>query len=220
VTDYGPDGEPLHATVVGVIPNMHLRALRERTAQMVFFASDQVLDVMTLSLDSADLPATLAQIDKTWHKLVPQVPIKRYFVDEHYAALYDKEKRSSEVFAAFSAFAILVACLGLFGLAAYSAEQRKFEIGIRKVLGARVSDIVTLTAADFMKSVLWANLIAWPIVYYLMRNWLDAYEFRIDIEPLLFLGSGLLAAVLALFTVGWQALKAARGKPIHALRYE
>ncbi len=220
VTDYGPDGQPLHATVVGVIPNMHLRALRERTAQMVFFASDQVLDVMTMSLDSADLPATLAQIDATWHRLVPQAPIKRYFVDEHYAALYDKEQRSSEVFAAFSAFAILVACLGLFGLAAYSAEQRKFEIGIRKVLGARVSDIVTLTAADFMKSVLWANLIAWPVVYYLMRNWLDAYEFRIDIEPLLFLGSGLLAAALALLTVGWQALKAARGNPIHALRYE
>ena len=190
VTDYGPDGESLHATVVGVIPNMHLRALRESTAQMVFFASDQVLDVMTMSLDSADLPATLAQIDATWHKLVPQVPIKRYFVDEHYAALYDKEQRSSEVFAAFSAFAILVACLGLFGLAAYSTEQRKFEIGIRKVLGARVSDIVTLTASDFMKSVLWANLVAWPVVYYLMRNWLDAYEFRIEIDPLLFISSG------------------------------
>ena len=110
--------------------------------------------------------------------------------------------------------------LGLFGLAAYSTEQKKFEIGIRKVLGARVSDIVTLTAADFMKSVLWANLIAWPVVYYVMRDWLDAYEFRIDIEPLLFLSSGLLAAVLALLTVGWQAFKAARGKPIHALRYE
>ena len=88
------------------------------------------------------------------------------------------------------------------------------------MLGARVSDIVTLTASDFMKSVLWANLIAWPVVYYVMRNWLDAYEFRIDIEPLLFLSSGLLAAVLALLTVGWQAFKAARGKPIHALRYE
>jgi putative ABC transport system permease protein len=218
--DYGPEGQHLHATVVGVIPDLHLRALRERTAQMVFFASSQVLDVMTLRLDSEDLPATLAQIDKTWDRLVPQVPINRYFVDEQYAALYHAEQRRSEVFAAFSVFAILVACLGLFGLAAYSAEQKKFEIGIRKVLGARVSDIVTLTAADFLKSVLWANLIAWPVAWYLMRNWLDAYEFRIEIDPLLFVYCGLLALVLAWLTVGWQAFKAARGKPIHALRYE
>jgi len=220
VSDYGPDGQDLHSTVVGVIPDVHLRALRERTAPMVFFASSQVLDVMTLSLDSSDLPATLSQIDKTWQKLVPQVPIKRYFVDDHYKALYDAEQRRSEVFAAFSTFAILVACLGLFGLAAYSAEQKKFEIGIRKVLGARVSDIVILTTSGFMKSVLWANLIAWPVVYYVMRNWLDAYEFRVEINLLLFVSCGLMAAVLAWLTVGWQALKAARSKPINALRYE
>jgi putative ABC transport system permease protein len=220
VSDFGPEGQPLNATVVGVIPDLHLRALRERTSQLVFFASDQVLDIMTLSLDSHDLSTTLARVDETWNNLVPQVPINRYFVDEHYKALYDVEQRRSEVFAAFSAFAILVACLGLFGLAAYSAEQRKFEIGIRKVLGARVRDIVTLTSADFMKSVFWANLIAWPVVYYLMQNWLESYEFRIDINPILFLTCGLLAAVLAWMTVGWQAFKAARGKPIHALRYE
>jgi len=218
--DYGPEGQHLHATVVGVVPDLHLRALRERTQQLVFFASSQVLDVMTLSLNSDDLPATLAQIDSTWHRVVPQVPIKRYFVDQQYEALYDAEQRRSEVFAAFSTFAILVACLGLFGLAAYSAEQRKFEIGIRKVLGARISDIVTLTTADFTKSVLWANLLAWPVVYYVMRNWLDAYEFRVEINPLLFVGCGLLGLALAWLTVGWQAFKAARGNPVHALRYE
>jgi len=220
VSDYGPDGQPLHATVVGVIPDLHLRALRERTQQMVFFASSQVLDVMTLSLNSDNVPATLAQIDNAWNKLVPQVPIRRYFLDQQYEALYDAEQRRGEVFAAFSIFAILVACLGLFGLAAYSTEQRKFEIGIRKVLGARISNIVILTTADFTKSVLWANLLAWPVVYYLMRSWLDAYAFRVDINPLIFVGCGFLALFLAWMTVGWQAFKAARGNPIHALRYE
>lgn len=218
--NYGNDGQALHSTVIGVIPDLHFRALRERTAQMVFFTTDSVLDVMTLDIQSGNIPESLAAIEATWKKIVPQVPIHRYFMDEHYNALYDTEERRSQVFAAFAAFAILVACLGLFGLAAYSAEQRKFEIGIRKVLGARVTDILTLTAADYLKSVLWANLLAWPVVYLVMRNWLNGYEYRIDIDPFLFIFCGVLALALAWLTVSWHAFKAARSNPIHALRYE
>ena len=218
--DYGDEGTPLHATVIGVIPDLHLRALRERTAQMIFFATEAVLDVMTLNIHSDDLPETLAAVDRVWKKVVPQVPIRRFFLDEQYSALYDAEERRSQVFAAFAVFAILVACLGLFGLAAYSAEQRTLEIGIRKVLGARVRDILALTVADFMKSVLWANVLAWPVVYLVMRNWLDGYEYRIDIDPFLFVYCGLLALVLAWLTVGWQAFKAASSNPVKALRHQ
>jgi putative ABC transport system permease protein len=218
--DFGGDSVDLHATVIGVVPDLHLRALRERTEQMAFFTTDVVLDIMTLKIESNDLPATLAEIDRVWQDVVPQVPIQRYFVDDKYAALYDPEERRSQVFAAFTVFAVLVACLGLFGLSAYSAEQRTLEIGIRKVLGARISDILALIGAQFMKSVLWANVIAWPMVYLVMRDWLDAYEFRIDIDPLIFIACGLLTLVLAWLTIGWQVLKVARANPIRALRYE
>jgi putative ABC transport system permease protein len=218
--DFGTDGEPLHATVVGVIQDMHFRALRERMAQMVFFSTDAVLDVMTLGVRADRLAETLAAVDATWRRLMPEVPIRRNLLDDQYEALYDAEQRRGEVFGVFAALAILLACLGLFGLAAYAVEQRRFEIGIRKVLGAGVTDILALTSFDFLKSVLWANLLAWPVVYLVMRNWLDGYEYRVDIDPLLFLACGGFALALAWLTVGWHALKAARSNPIHSLRYQ
>jgi putative ABC transport system permease protein len=220
ISDWGGDGIHLHATVVGVIGDLHLRSLRERTAQLVFFASSNVLDVMTLKVRSADLAATLAEVDRVWNEVVPEVPINRYFVGDKYDALYDSEERRSQVFTAFSIFAVLVACLGLFGLASFSAEQRTLEIGMRKVMGARIGDILLLVGAQFMKSVVVANVIAWPIVYYVMRNWLNNYEYRIDISPLVFVTSGLLAVALAWLTVGWRVYKVARVNPIRALRYE
>jgi putative ABC transport system permease protein len=175
---------------------------------------------MTLKVRSADLAATLAEVDRVWNEVVPEVPINRYFVGDKYDALYDSEERRSQVFTAFSIFAVLVACLGLFGLASFSAEQRTLEIGMRKVMGARIGDILLLVGAQFMKSVVVANVIAWPIVYYVMRNWLNNYEYRIDISPLVFVTSGLLAVALAWLTVGWRVYKVARVNPIRALRYE
>jgi putative ABC transport system permease protein len=220
VADYSGQGVALHATVVGVVGDLHLRALRERTAQLVFFASSSVLDIMTLKIDSKDVPATLAEVDRVWNKIVPQVPINRYFVGDRYAALYDQEERRSQVFTAFSVFAIFVACLGLFGLASFAAEQRTLEIGMRKVLGAKIRDIQLLIGAQFIKSVLIANVIAWPVVYFLMREWLNQYEFRVNINPLVFLSCGLLAIVLAWLTIGWRVYRVARASPIRALRYE
>lgn len=218
--DYGGEGIHLHATVISVIPDLHLRALHERTAQMVFFASSSVLDVMTLKLETDDLAATLAAIDDTWQDVVPQAPIQRYFAQDKFNALYETEQRRGQVLTALSVFAMFVACLGLFGLAAYSVEQKTLEIGIRKVHGARIADILVLIGAQLLKSVLWANLVAWPVAYFIMRDWLDSYAFRIDITPVVFITSGLVAALLALTCVIWQVLKVARSSPIHALRHE
>jgi putative ABC transport system permease protein len=218
--DYGGDGIHLHATVIGVIADLHLRRLHEHTAQMVFFASNSVLEVMSLKIETGNLAATLAAIDDTWADIVPQVPIHRYFAQDSFDALYKTEQRRGQVLTALSAFAMFVACLGLFGLAAYSVEQKTLEIGIRKVHGARIPDILILIGAQLLKSVLWANLVAWPVVYFIMRDWLDSYAFRIDITPLVFITAGLLAAALALACVAWQVLKVARSSPIHALRYE
>jgi putative ABC transport system permease protein len=220
VDNFGGDGIHLHATVVGVIGNLHLRALRERTAQMVFFNSSVVLDIMTLKVNSDNLASTLADIDRVWKKVVPQVPINRYFVGDKYDALYNSEERRSQVFTAFSIFAIFVACLGLFGLASFAAEQRTLEIGMRKVLGAKVRDIQLLVGAQFVKLVLIANVIAWPVAYVLMSEWLNNYEFRIDINPLVFVICGFGAIALAWATVGWRVYRVARVSPIRALRYE
>lgn len=218
--DYGGEGIPLHQKIVGVIPDIHLRQLKERTAQLIFHASESILNVMTLNIVSDDIPATLVEVDKVWKNSVPQVPIKRYFVDDHYDALYNSETRRAEVFAAFAGFGIFVACLGLFGLAAYSTEQRTLEIGIRKIHGASIPSILTLVGTQFMKSVLIANIIAWPVVYFVMTDWLNGYEFRIDISLLVFVMGGLAAMAMAWATVSWQVLKVARKNPVYALRSE
>jgi putative ABC transport system permease protein len=219
ISDYGGEGKHLHAKLVGVVADLHLRSLRERTNQLVFFASDSVLDVMTLSIVSDDLPVTLTEIDRVWNNAVPQMPIKRYFVEDRYEALYAPEERRSRVFMVFSVLAILVACLGLFGLASFATEQRTLEIGIRKVHGARVRDILLLIGTQFMTSVVVANVIAWPIVYLIMRSWLNGYQYRIDLGPLVFASSGLLAIVLAWLTVGWRVYRVARTNPVRALRW-
>ena len=124
------------------------------------------------------------------------------------------------MFAIFAAFAVLISCLGLFGLAAFTAERRTKEIGIRKVLGARTRDIVQLLVWQFSRPVIVANLIAWPVAWWAMRNWLDEFETRIDIGPAPFLVAGLLALLIAVATVVGHAVRVARANPIHALRYE
>jgi putative ABC transport system permease protein len=124
------------------------------------------------------------------------------------------------MFAVFAAFAILISCLGLFGLAAFTAERRTKEIGIRKVLGARTRDIVRLLVWQFTRPVLLANLIAWPVAFLAMRNWLNEFESRIDIGPTPFVLAGLLALAVATGTIFVHAVRAARAHPIHALRYE
>lgn len=220
VNNYGTDGQALHATIVGVVPDMHVRSLRERTGPLVFFASSQTLNIMVLDIKSDDLARTLAEIDEAWARVVPDMPINRAFIGEGYDALYDNERRLGEVFALFAVFAIFVACLGLFGLAAFSAEQRTKEVGIRKVLGANIPDILKLLSWQFVRPVLWANLIAWPIAWYVMENWLQSFTYRVDLDWLLFFGAGSSALIIAWLTVGTQAYRVARTNPVHALRYE
>ena len=136
------------------------------------------------------------------------------------AELYEAEEARAKVFAGFALLAVIVACLGLFGLAAFTAERRTKEIGIRKVLGARTRDIVRLLAWQFSKPVIVANLIAWPVAWWVMRDWLNDFDARIDLGPTPFVLAGLLALVIAIGTIAGHAFKVARANPIHALRYE
>jgi putative ABC transport system permease protein len=220
----GDNGEPLHATIVGVIPDLELRAMREGKVQTAFFLENPEnsgrIRVMTLNIQSDSLIETLKGIDEVWKDIVPDEPMTRYFVDESFDALYNAEQKQAEGFVLFSIFAVFIACLGLFGLAAFAAEQRTKEIGIRKVLGASVKDILGLLNWQFAKPVLLANLIAWPVAYILMKEWLLNFTVRIDLGLMLFAGAGLIALLIAMITVSTQSLKVARAKPIHALHNE
>jgi putative ABC transport system permease protein len=134
--------------------------------------------------------------------------------------LYRTEKRQGEIFGTFAMLAIFVACLGLVGLASFAAEQRTKEIGIRKVLGASVSGIVTLLSSEFLALILLANVIAWPVAYFIMKKWLEHFAYRIDVDALPFLGGAAAALLIAMLTVSFQTIKAAMANPAEALRYE
>jgi putative ABC transport system permease protein len=167
-----------------------------------------------------DPAAVRTGVEQMWKSVTTEVPFNAKFSDDIIAELYEAEDARAQTFAAFALLAVIVACLGLFGLAAFTAERRTKEIGIRKVLGARSRDIVRLLAWQFSKPVIVANLIAWPVAWWLMRDWLNGFDTRIDLSPTPFVLAALLALVIAIGTIAGHALRVARANPIHALRYE
>jgi putative ABC transport system permease protein len=175
---------------------------------------------MVVRYEPGQAQAVRARVEQAWRRLAPDVPFEAEFSEEIVAELYSAEEARAQIFAAFSLLAIVVACLGLFGLAAFTAERRTKEIGVRKVLGARSRDIVRLLAWQFSKPVIIANLIAWPVAWWVMRDWLDTFDLRIDLVPTPFVLAGLLALVIAIGTIAGHALRVARANPILALRYE
>jgi putative ABC transport system permease protein len=175
---------------------------------------------MFVRIAPRDLAETLAFMESKWMEFDPDRPFEHQFLDESYETQYRAEEKLRTIFFNFTILAVFIACLGLFGLAAYAAEQRTKEIGIRKVLGSSVLEVVLLLNADFVKWVLIANLIAWPLAWYGSRYWLQNFAYRATVGPLVYLVSGLLALVIALATVSVQAFKAASSDPVKSLRYE
>jgi putative ABC transport system permease protein len=155
-----------------------------------------------------------------WRSIAPDVPFNATFSEDVITKLYKPDEARAKIFAAFALLAVIVGCLGLFGLAAFTAERRTKEIGIRKVLGARTRDIVRLLVWQFSRPVVIANIIAWPVAWWVMRDWLNGFDARIALSPLPFLVAGTLALLIAVLTVGGHAFRVARASPIHALRYE
>jgi putative ABC transport system permease protein len=162
----------------------------------------------------------MAAVEQVWRRHLPELPFEAGFVEEKLAALYGADEARGQTFGSFAMLAIVIACLGLFGLAAFTAERRTKEIGIRKVFGATVSDIVKLLVWQFSKPVVIANLIAWPVAWWVMREWLNQFDERIALTPGPFLLAGLLALAIAIGTIAGHAIRVARMNPIHALRYE
>ena len=209
--------------VVGVIPDIHFSSLHdERKATVYAEPNPRYGRQISVKLAPGDAGDAIAHIENTWKKLVPNEPVDWSFLDERYNARYKDEAKQADMFGVFSAFAIFVATLGLFGLASFTTERRTKEIGIRKVMGASVSDIVILLTSDFSKLVLLANLIAWPVAYYFMSQWLNRFAYKAPFAEWawLFVASAVVALVVALLTIGIQASKAATSRPVLALRYE
>lgn len=205
--------------IVGVVADSRFRSVRTQMEAIMFYRDDGGTDTLVVRYNG-DPAAVKARIETLWKRMASTVPFEAQFSDEIVTRLYDTETARAQIFAAFAGLAVLVGCLGLFGLAAFTAERRTKEIGIRKVLGARTQDIIRLLVWQFSRPVLVANLIAWPIAWWVMRDWLNRFDTRIDLGPAPFLAAGALALVIAIATIGSHAYRVARANPIHALRYE
>ena len=206
-------------TVIGVVKNFHFESLR-RNIGALSLVMDKSTGSATFRLSSANLPALLKQIETKWKELAPGQPFSYQFMDDSFDEMYRAEQRVGTIALTFAALAILIACLGLFGLAAFMAEQRTKEIGVRKVLGASVPSLIGLLSKDFLKLVLIAIVIASPLAWYAMHRWLADFAYRIDIEWWMFALAGILAIGIALLTVSFQSIKAALMNPVKSLRSE
>ena len=208
-------------TVVGVVKDFVYGDMYAPAAPLMLFADTSNCNVLTVRLKAgAQLPATLAKMETIIKNNNPGYPFDYSFVDQEFGKLFKTETLIGQLAEVFSILAIFISCLGLFGLAAYTAEKRSKEIGIRKILGASVQGIAGLLSKEFLLLVCISCLIAFPIAWWMMHNWLEGYKYRIQISWWIFIGAGLLAVFIALFTVSFQAIKAAIANPVKSLRAE
>lgn len=207
-------------TVVGVIRDYHHYSLRQQVEPMVILMIPPAFNAFTLRLETAELPATLDRLRQTWAGLFPGHPFTYTFVDEAFDQQYQAETRLTRIIGAFAGLAILIACLGLFGLAAFTTAQRRKEIGVRKVLGASVPHIVALLSRRFATLVAVAFLLAVPVAYVALNAFLDDFAYRVSLGPGVFLLAGALALLIALLTVSGLAVRAATADPVRSLRTE
>lgn len=205
--------------IIGVIKDFNFNSLREQVTPMALFDVEEH-GSLSLRISTDNIPHLISQIQDKWKAMAPGQPFAYSFMDDDFNAAYQAEQRVGKIFISFAILAILIACLGLFGLVTYAAEQRTKEIGLRKVLGATVSNIVTMLSKDFLKLVLIASLIAFPIAWFGMNKWLQDFAYRVSISWWIFLIAALIAVLIALVTVGVQAIKAAIANPVRALRSE
>ena len=219
VNAYGGEFGLLPITIVGVAQDSRFRSIRVQVEPVIFY-DEGFYSNLIVRYDSAEPEQVRRAIEAVWKRLAPEVPFEGDFADAQAAEMYSADQARGTTFAGFALLAVIIACLGLFGLAAFTAERRTKEIGIRKVFGARIRDIVQLLAWQFSKPVILANLIAWPAAWWVMRDWLNGFDARVPLGPGPFLIAGLLALIIAIGTIAGHAIRVARTNPIHALRYE
>ncbi len=207
-------------TVIGVYKDMHYRSLQTKIEPIVAAIEPGEFSCISLKLKPGNVDDAMPFFKEKWDQFFPQFPFNYFFLDEDYDLQYSFERKTSQILMIFTGFAIFISCLGLFGLAAYMSGRRTREIGIRKVLGASVSNVVILLSREFTKWVLIANVIAWPVAFYVMNEWLQNYAYRTTIALEIFFFSLILTMAIAFVTVCYQAIKASLVNPVDALRYE
>ncbi|MBN1271638.1 MAG: ABC transporter permease [Candidatus Aminicenantes bacterium] len=206
--------------IIGIVRDFHISSLHEKIRPLIIKVHPSWDSFLFLTINAEHAQDVLAQVESIHQNLNPEYPFIYSFLDDDYKALYSSEQRTEKLFQIFSLVAIFLSCLGLFGLSSFMAEQRTKEIGIRKVFGANVPNIIVQLMRDFTKWVLYANLIAWPIGYFVMQRWLKNFAYRTDLEWWIFIVTGLGTLIIAAVTVGYKSLKAAIANPIDTLRYE
>ena len=206
--------------VIGIVQDFNFETLHNKIAPIIMLITKTGNNQVTVRISGKDIPATLDFLKKKWAEYRPGYPFEYTFLDDQLAGLYSKDQKTGDVFGIFAIIAVIIACLGLFGLASYTSEVRTKEIGIRKVMGATVSNIVLHLSKEFLFLVLAAIIISFPISYYAMNSWLSDFAYRTGINIWIFIGAGSAALVIAFLTVCYRAIKAALANPVKSLRYE
>jgi len=218
---WGNDADTMYyATVVGVAKDFHFTSLRNQIKPFVFVNIPGRVSNFTIKLSTNNIKQTISQLETTWKKFSADRPFEYNFLDETYAGLYQSETRFQKVFVSLVVLGIIIACLGLFGLATFAAQQRVKEIGIRKVLGASVSNLIGLLSKDFLKLVIIALILAIPIAWFAMNRWLQDFAYRVNIHWWVFIIAAVITVLIAWITISTQAFKAAAANPVKSLRNE
>jgi putative ABC transport system permease protein len=206
--------------VIGVVKDFNYKSLYDKVETTVLQIFPDAAWKVAVKMKTTDLGSTINQVKNIWNQFTPDYPIEYKFLDENFEQMYKSEDKLRSLLSIFTAMAIFVGCLGLFGLAAYTAERRRKEVGIRKVLGASTKGVVLLLSKEFVKLVIISLLIASPFAWFFMNKWLQDFAYRINISWWIFIVAGVFTILIALLTVSFQAIKAATANPVKSLRSE
>jgi putative ABC transport system permease protein len=209
----------IQGNIVGIVKDFNYKSIRTNVEPLVI-RQGGYLHYIIVRLKSSNITQTIEKLKSIWQSNYPEIPFEPHFLDADFEKLYESEQRTGKVFNYFTVLAILISCLGLFGLASFTAEQRTKEIGVRKVMGASVSQIVGLLSSEYLKWVVIANIIAWPLAWFVMNKWLQNFAYKTQINLLYFLLAGIAACAIAIITVSFQTIRAANSNPVKALKYE
>jgi putative ABC transport system permease protein len=216
---YNENNEPISYNIIGVVRNFNFESLRQNIGPLCMVLGKSPW-ITSFKVSTANIQSLVKQIESKWKAMAPGMAFSYRFLDDSFDEMYRDEQRVGKIAITFALLAILIACLGLFGLVTYAAERRVKEIGIRKVLGATVGNIITMLSKDFLKLVIIAAIFSFPLAWWTMNKWLEDFAYRINISWWVFAIAAIVAASIALITVGLQAVRAALANPVKNLRTE